>query len=134
MSKKMLIVDNEEANRRLLRLVLENDGCHCVEAENGPAGLSLLESQDFDVVILDNGMPGMTGMEFLNRLPHLSHNQNIPVIMVTGWIYPEMRETVTQLGAYAILEKPYDFGELLPMVTQLCPAPGSPHSRLSVAR
>jgi CheY-like chemotaxis protein len=133
MFKKMLIVDNEEANRRLLRLVLENGGCHCVEAENGATGLLLLESQDFDGVILDNVMPGMTGMEFLNQLPHISHNQNIPVIMVTGLIHPEMRETVTQLGAYAILEKPYDFGELLSMVAQLCPAPASPQPRSSVA-
>ncbi len=126
MSKNTLIIDDDEMSRGLLRMVLEYDGCHCAEAEDGARGLSLLESQPFDVVILDNVMPGMTGMEFLNRFRHISQNPAVPVIMVTGFISDEIREKATRLGAYAIIEKPYDFGELRSMVAQLCPSSASP--------
>jgi CheY-like chemotaxis protein len=126
MSKNTLIIDDDEMSRGLLRMVLEYDGCHCVEAEGGAVGLSLLESQSFDVIILDNVMPGMPGMEFLNQLQHSPQKPAVPVIMVTGLLNPEIRENATRLGAYAIIEKPYDFGELRSMVAQLCPAPASP--------
>jgi len=126
MSKNTLIIDDDEMSRGLLRMVLEYDGCHCVEAEGGAVGLSLLESQSFDVIILDNVMPGMTGMEFLNRLQHRPQKPAVPVIMVTGLLNTEIRENATRLGAYAIIEKPYDFGELRSMVAQLCPSPASP--------
>jgi len=133
MSKKTLIIDDDEISRGLLRLVLEYDGCHCVEAENGAMGLSLLESQRFDVIILDNAMPVMTGMEFLDRLQHRSQNPVVPVIMVTGLLTGEIRQEATRLGIYAILEKPYDFGELRSMVAQLWPSPVSPqHHSISI--
>jgi len=132
MSKNTLIIDDDEMSRGLLRMVLEYDGCHCAEAEDGSRGLSLLESQTFDVVILDNVMPGMTGMEFLNRFQHISQNPDVPIIMVTGFISDEIREKATRLGAYAIIEKPYDFGELRSMVARLCssPAPPQPHAQM----
>lgn len=102
-------------------MVLEYDGCHCLEAENGARGLSILESQSIDVMILDNVMPVMNGMELLQRLRHVTHNQPVPVIMVTGFLNEDIREKATRLGVYAIIEKPYDFGELRSMINQLCP-------------
>jgi two-component system chemotaxis response regulator CheY len=132
MSKNTLIIDDDEMSRGLLRMVLEYDGCHCVEAEDGAMGLSLLGSQHFDVVILDNAMPVPTGMEFLNRLQHTSQNPNVQVIMVTGLLNAETREKATRLGTYAIIGKPYDLGELRSMVDQLCTSSVSPqhHSLL----
>ena len=130
MSKNILIIDDDEMSRGLLRMVLEYDGCQCVEAENGASGLSLLESKSFDVVILDNAMPVMTGMEFLDRLQQTPHKSDIPIIMVTGFLNAVIRENATHLGAYAIIGKPYDFGELRAIVAQLCPAAPvtQPHS------
>jgi CheY-like chemotaxis protein len=129
MSKNILIIDDDEMSRGLLRMVLEYDGCQCVEAENGARGLSLLESKPFDVVILDNAMPVMTGMEFLNRLQHVPHKADIPIIMVTGFLNTVIRENATRLGAYAIIGKPYDFGELRAIIAQLCPSANSPEPR-----
>lgn len=130
MSKCILIIDDDEMSRGLLRLVLEYDGCHCIEAESGARGLSLLESQPFDMIILDNAMLVMSGMELLSRLRHRPHKPDIPVIMGTGLLNEEIRENATRLGAFAIIGKPYDFGELRSMVAQLCPSPAlpQPHS------
>ena len=61
-------------------------------------------------------------MEFLNRLQLKPQSPYVPVIMVTGLLNAEIREKAIRLGVYAILGKPYDFGELRSMVAQLlCP-------------
>ncbi len=129
MSKNILIIDDDEMSRGLLRMVLEYDGCQCVEAENAASGLSLIESKSIDIVILDNAMPVMTGMEFLDRLQHIPHKSDIPIIMVTGFLNAVIRENATRLGAYAIIRKPYDIGELRDIVAQLCPSADSPQPR-----
>ena len=120
MSKNMLIIDDDAAIRDLLRLVFEYDEFHCWEAENGAEGLTMLESQTFDIIILDNAMPIMTGLEFLNHLQHRPQQSDAPIIMSTGTLNPEVREEATKLGAYAIVGKPLDLDELRALVNQLC--------------
>jgi CheY-like chemotaxis protein len=122
MSKTMLIIEDDIVTRDLLRLVFEYEGFTCMEAENGSMGLAMLESQAFDMIILDNAMPVMTGLEFLENLQHKPQPQQsyTPVIMITGLLNPNIRENATKLGAYAIVEKPYDLGELRALVSQLC--------------
>ena len=120
MSKNMLIIDDDVAIRDLLRLVFEYDGFHCMEAENGAWGLTMLESQAFDVIILDNAMPVMTGLEFLDHLKRQPQRTDVPIIMITGLLNPQFLENATKLGAYAIVGKPFDLGELRALVSQLC--------------
>jgi CheY-like chemotaxis protein len=120
MSKTMLIIEDDVVTRDLLRLVFEYEGFTCMEAENGAMGLAMLESQAFDMIILDHAMPVMTGLEFLENLRHKPQKSDAPVIMVTGLLNPNIREKATKLGAYAIVEKPYDLGELRALVSQLC--------------
>jgi DNA-binding response OmpR family regulator len=112
MSKTMLIIEDDVVTRDLLRLVFEYDGFACIEAENGAMGLAMLESQAFDMIILDNAMPVMTGLEFLENLQHKPHQCEAPIIMITGLLNTKIREKATKLGAYAIVAKPYDIGEL----------------------
>lgn len=126
MSLRTLIIENDEMNRRLLRLILEHEGCHCVEAENGATGLSFLASQHFDVVI--HAMPVMTGMEVLDKLQHIERRQATSLIMVTGLLQPAMRIKAMQSGVFAILEKPYDLGELRSLIARVCSSQALPHS------
>ncbi len=119
MSKNMLIIEDDVVSRDLLRLVFEYDGFDCREADNGAMGLAVLESQPFDVIILDNAMPIMSGLEFLNHLKRQPPQTEIPIIMITGLLNTEIREKATQLGAYAIVGKPYDLGELRALVSQV---------------
>jgi CheY-like chemotaxis protein len=120
MSKTMLIIEDDVVTRDLLRLVFQYDGFTCKEAENGAMGLAMLESQAFDMIILDNAMPVMTGLEFLDHLQQKPQQSDAPVIMITGLLNSNIREKATKLGAYAIVEKPYDLGELRALVSQLC--------------
>jgi DNA-binding response OmpR family regulator len=119
MAKSMLIIEDDVVSRDLLRLVFEYDGFHCSEADNGAIGLAMLESQTYDAIILDNAMPVMTGLEFLDQLNRQPQHTDVPIIMITGRLNSQIREEVTKLGAYAIVEKPYDLGELRALVSQL---------------
>ncbi len=119
MAKSMLIIEDDVVSRDLLRLVFEYDGFHCSEADNGAIGLAMLESQTYDAIILDNAMPVMTGLEFLDQLNRQPQHTDVPIIMITGRLNSQIREEATKLGAYAIVEKPYDLGELRGLVSQL---------------
>jgi CheY-like chemotaxis protein len=79
----------------------------------------MLESQIFDVIILDNAMPVMTGLEFLDHLKRQPQRTDVPIIMITGLLNPQFLENATKLGAYAIVGKPFDLGELRALVSQL---------------
>lgn len=119
MAKAMLIIEDDVVSRDLLRLVFEYDGFYCSEADNGAIGLAMLESQTYDAIILDNAMPVMTGLEFLDQLNRQPQHTDVPIIMITGRLNSQIREEATKLGAYAIVEKPYDLGELRALVSQL---------------
>ncbi len=119
MFKNMLIIEDDVVSRNLLRMVFEYEGFHCVEADNGAIGLAKLETQNFDIIILDNTMPVMTGLEFLQRLKHQTHQTGAPIIMVTGLVNAHICEQVTKLGVYAIVGKPFDLGKLRALVSQL---------------
>jgi CheY-like chemotaxis protein len=119
MSKSILIIEDDVVSRDLLRLVFEYDGFHCSQADNGAIGLAMLESQTYEAIILDNTMPVMTGLEFLARFHRQPQQAEVPIIMITGYLNQEIREKAAKLGAYAIVEKPYDLGELRALVNQL---------------
>jgi DNA-binding response OmpR family regulator len=119
MSKTMLIIEDDVVSRDLLRLVFEYDGFQCMEAENGAIGLTMLESQTFEIIILDNAMPVMSGLEFLAHVQRKPQKSDIPIIMITGLLSPEVRKNATKLGAYTIVGKPYDLSELRALVSQL---------------
>lgn len=119
MTKTILIIEDDVVTRDLLQLVFEYEGFNCVQAENGAVGLTMLESVKFDLIILDNLMPKMTGLEFLTHRRRTPQTPEIPIIMITGLLDSDVREQATKLGVYAIVGKPYDLGELRDLVSQL---------------
>lgn len=121
MSKTILIVDDDTVSRGLIRMVLEYDGCRCLEAENGASALAIVEQHHIDLMILDYMMPGLTGMEVLTALRQPSRSLSPPTIMITGMLQQNIRKTATELGAFAVLEKPYDLGQLRSLVSTIQP-------------
>src|SRR5438094_3889143 len=80
---RILVVDDEEYVRDLLRDILEKEGCEAVVAEGGHQALSLFENGTFDAVFTDVGMPDMNGWELSRAVRE--RNRNIPVAVITGW-------------------------------------------------
>lgn len=80
---KILVVDDEDAVRELLRDLLEAEGCRVYLAPGGREALSLFAVQEFDGVFTDVGMPGMSGWELAHAIRE--RNETVPIAVITGW-------------------------------------------------
>ena len=82
-SLRILLVDDEEPARRVTIEMLSELGHDVVDADSGAAGLELVRSRPFDVIVTDYLMPGMTGIEFIREARKVS--ANLPALMITGY-------------------------------------------------
>ena len=122
--KRILLVDDHQMAREALKLFLETQGYLVEEAENGADGLAVIDQgHTFDLVISDNQMPVMTGMEFIQRLAQRSYLSTHHLILYSGNLTPELEQQARSLGASAVLSKPYNFSKLLAFVHQACENP-----------
>ena len=111
MKGKILVVDDEEAIRKSLRMVLEYEGYDCVEARNGPEGIEALRREAPDAVLLDIKMPGMDGLEALQAVR--AKDPHTPILMISGHgDIPTAVEAIHK-GAYDFLEKPLESERVL---------------------
>ncbi|MCA1202911.1 response regulator transcription factor [Priestia flexa] len=112
MSKgKILIIEDEKKIARLIQLELEYEGYETATAHTGTEGLSLFQSQQFDLLILDVMLPGLSGLEVLRRIR--STNQLTPVILLTARDSLPDKISGLDLGANDYMTKPFEIEELL---------------------
>ena len=117
--KRILLVDDHQLARQALKLFLETQGYLVEEAENGAEGLAVIDQgHTFDLVISDNQMPVMTGMEFIQRLAQRSYLSTHHLILYSGNLTPELEQQARDLGVSAVLSKPYNFSKLLAFIRQ----------------
>ncbi|HPQ40340.1 MAG TPA: sigma-54 dependent transcriptional regulator [bacterium] len=100
----ILVVDDEAGIRRSMRMILEYSGYTVTEAEDGPTALALARKHRPDLVLLDVKMPGMDGLEVLEKL--MEDYPGLPVIILSGHGSVDSAVRATRLGAYDFLEKP----------------------------
>ena len=111
--KRILIVDDFEPGRVVLREKLEMYGFACQEVENGCEALKAIETDRFDLVITDNQMPVMTGLEFLQSLAERPEDQRPPAIFLTGQLSDPLADAAQIAGACTVMKKPYKDHELI---------------------
>jgi CheY-like chemotaxis protein len=117
MTSRLLVVDDEELNREIIREYLEDEDCELVEAGDGEAALALLHgAQAFDAVLLDRMMPGIDGLEVLQRMKQEPRLSELPVIVQTAAAAHEQVAEGLKLGAYYYLTKPYHRDSLVAVV------------------
>jgi two-component system nitrogen regulation response regulator NtrX len=104
LKSRILIVDDEAEIRRSLRMILEYEGYEVVEASSGPEGVSLAERDAPDLVFLDIKMPGMDGLEALQRMR--SASESLPVVIISGHGTVSTAVEATKAGAFDFIEKP----------------------------
>jgi len=121
----ILVVDDEEPFRRLLKNELARKGYGVEVAADGGAALALLRDHDFDAVLLDVVMPGVDGLSLMRKL---KEDPSVPpIIVLTGRATVETAVEAMKNGAYDYLTKPYKLDELIIVVDRACE-----YGRLSV--
>jgi CheY-like chemotaxis protein len=115
---KVLIVDDDEALRRLMRLELSDD-FEVIDSGEPERGLALALEHRPDAIVLDLRMPKYSGYELLQTFTSFSRTQVIPVIVVSGESGAQTKEHCKQLGAAAYFEKPIDFEALRTLLHQI---------------
>lgn len=108
---KILVVDDEEVVRRSYVRTLASEHCNVKAVWNGTDALQVMEQQPFDVVLLDQRMPGMDGMAVLKTIKEKWPESE--VIMITGYPAVESAKEAVNLGAYDYLAKPVGPDEVI---------------------
>ncbi|MBI5178801.1 MAG: response regulator [Nitrospinae bacterium] len=109
---KVLLVDDDKADRVLFRHFVNRTDVEILEAASGHEALALLENERPSVVLADVNMPGMDGLELLERIRANQRTKDIPVIIVTGDMHMETREKSFRLGADDFVMKPLQAEEI----------------------
>jgi len=108
--QRILVVDDEERIRRLLKMYLEKEGYAIDEAEDGESALRMATSSDFDLVLLDVMLPGIDGIEVCSRLRQV---KSTPVIMLTAKGEEMNRVQGFEVGADDYVVKPFSPREVI---------------------
>jgi DNA-binding NtrC family response regulator len=111
---KILVIDDEEANCRLVKAIFSVEGFQVIAAHDGAAGLAMLAAESPDLVLVDLRMPGMSGMDVLQDLRIRA--PSLPAVMLTGSRDVKNAVRATQLGAIDYLTKPINRDELVLVV------------------
>ncbi|MFT4300398.1 MAG: sigma-54 dependent transcriptional regulator [Desulfovibrio sp.] len=125
MSNSILVVDDDEAHRGMLRTMLRSWGYAVEEASDGDEAVALVREKAFAVVLTDVRMARLSGINALKGI--LEYNPALPVVLMTAYSSVETAVEALRLGAYDYLVKPLDFDSLKSVLHQAIE-----HSRLSV--
>ncbi len=112
--KTVLVVDDEQAVRESIAMILEYEKFSVVFAQDGPGALQRVAAGGIDLILLDIKMPGMDGMRVLQTVRESS--PSLPVVMISGHGTIETAVEATRLGAYDFLAKPLDRERLIIVV------------------
>jgi DNA-binding NtrC family response regulator len=121
MTASILVVDDEAATQDTLGMFLEIEGYRVATAGSGEEALARIEEQEFDVIVADVVMPGLSGLEVLERSRELS--PRAAVILMTGHATVEMAIEALRKGAGDYLQKPFVLHDLARSVQRLLPRP-----------
>ncbi|MCR4319013.1 MAG: sigma-54 dependent transcriptional regulator [Candidatus Brocadiaceae bacterium] len=111
MSGKVLIVDDEKLMRISLESQLKKEGYNVKSVDNAIDGLKMVKSEEYDVVVTDLRLSGMSGMDFLKEIK--KHNQEIIVVIMTAYGTLESAVSAIKEGAYDYISKPFSTDELI---------------------
>ena len=131
---RILVVDDDQLVRTAVELCLRRAGYEVVVADGGEAGMRELQSQTFDVMLVDIFMPGIRGFESIRRFHECA--PQVPLIAISGYSFAaletpgiDFQRTATDLGATCCLRKPFSPQMLLRVIAECMVKSASPEQR-----
>ena len=108
MSLKILVVEDNDRNRRLLRILLKSKGYEIIEAATGEEAINYLKNQKPDLILMDVQLPKMDGLELTQKIKSDKETADIPIIAVTAYAMKGDRERILKAGCDGYISKPID--------------------------
>jgi two-component system cell cycle response regulator DivK len=113
MTKRILVVEDHEDNRQILRVLLGSAGYSMIEAHDGETALTTTASERPDLILMDIQLPGLDGYEVTRRIKADPALRGIPIIAVTSYALSGDEDKARAAGCIAYVAKPYSPLELL---------------------
>jgi len=119
MTKKVLIADDEEDLRNLVKSYLKEYDLEIIEASDGEEAVEFAKKYKPDMIITDNNMPGLTGYEVLQKLKRDVETRNIPIVMVVGKKFKQEMQMLIKFDAKDFIQKPYEEDKIVALVKKV---------------
>ncbi len=116
MKPKILIVEDDDDNRVLLAKLLETQGYDVYEASDGGEAIELADSRLPDLILMDMGLPRVSGYEATRTIKKNIEHRHIPVIALTAFAMEQDKQKVLDAGCDGYITKPYDIFDLLEQI------------------
>jgi len=119
----ILAVDDSDIIINLIQILLENEGYQFQSADSAYEAMGLIKQHDFDLILMDIEMPGVSGIELLEEMRQQDLLQKIKVIMLTGKTDVEHVKQCLGLGARSYILKPFDHAAMVNRVREVLQSP-----------
>ncbi len=110
--KNVMVVEDNEKNRKLMRVVLKAKGYNIIEAATGEEALNLLKNQKPDIILMDIQLPGIDGLTLIKQIKASVITKDIPIIAVTAYAMKGDEQKILDTGCDAYVSKPINTQEL----------------------
>ena len=110
MDRTVLVVDDHDDIRELMRISLQRKGCHVVEATNGEEAVALAPQVHPKLILMDLSMPVLDGFEAARQIHGQPELQDIPIVAVSAYCDVQNTEKALAAGCVECVSKPMDFG------------------------
>jgi CheY-like chemotaxis protein len=117
--RTILVVDDFDDTRLLLRTLLQRKGYRVVEAENGVQAIAEAESQQPDLIIMDVEMPELDGLSATRKIRTLANSEEVPIVVVSAYGADQFRDDALAAGCNAYVSTPFEPEELEKLITEL---------------
>lgn len=115
--KNVMVVEDNEKNRKLMRVVLKAKGYNIIEAATGEEALNLLKNQKPDIILMDIQLPGIDGLTLIKQIKASVVTKDIPIIAVTAYAMKGDEQKILDTGCNAYVSKPINTQEL-PLIVE----------------
>jgi len=121
MSRKVLVVDDSETVREVLKTTLTEAGYDVCDANDGHSALDLVSDKDYDLLMTDLNMPEMDGFEFISRVRKIPGRRFLPIVVLSSEDKQKRFVDCVKAGASGFLQKPFDKEQLLAILQTVIP-------------
>lgn len=112
MSQKILVVEDNDRNRRLMRILLKSKGYEVIEATTGEEAMNYLKDQKPDLILMDIQLPHTDGLELTRKIKSTKATSDIPIVAVTAYAMKGDRERILEAGCDGYISKPVNTREV----------------------